>query len=270
MPVLSVPAGLLASTALVVLALMTTLWLVSLALRNASIVDLFWGPGFAVVSWVALWWSVAHGFAPEEGARRLMLALPVTVWGLRLGGYLSFRNLGKGEDYRYAEMRRRRGRSFWAQSLPRVFLLQGVLMWVVSLPVQVGMAAPGRAGLGPAVWMGAVVWLTGLCFEATGDWQLSRFKSRPANKGLVMDRGLWRYTRHPNYFGDFLVWWGLYVMALDGPGAWWTIVGPLLMSTLLLRVSGVALLEKTITARRPGYAEYVRRTSVFFPRSPRR
>jgi steroid 5-alpha reductase family enzyme len=270
MPVLSAPVGLMATTALVVLALMVTLWLVSLALRNASIVDLFWGPGLAVVSWVAMLWSVSHGQAPGEGARRLILALLTTLWGLRLGVYLAFRNLGKGEDFRYAQMRHSIGKSFWAQSLPRVFLLQGVLMWVVSLPVQMGAAAPGHAGPGPIVWVGAFVWLAGLCFEATADWQLARFKSKPANKGQVMDRGLWRYTRHPNYFGDFTIWWGLYLVALDGQGTWWTFIGPLLMSTLLIRVSGVVLLERTITARRPGYAQYVARTSAFFPRPPRR
>jgi steroid 5-alpha reductase family enzyme len=123
--------------------------------------------------------------------------------------------------------------------------------------------------IGPLAWVGFAVWMIGLCFETIGDAQLARFKADPANRGRVMDRGLWRYTRHPNYFGDFCIWWGLYIVALDASGTWWTVVGPLVMSTLLIRVSGAALLEKSLTSRREGYADYIRRTSGFFPRPPR-
>jgi steroid 5-alpha reductase family enzyme len=191
----------------------------------------------------------------------------VTVWGLRLTLYLSIRNLGKGEDYRYQAMRRRWGRNFPFISLGTVFLLQAALMWIVSLPVQVSMANPGDPG--SLAWLGLAVFALGLFFETVGDWQLARFKADPDNKGKVMDRGLWRYTRHPNYFGDFAVWWGLFLIAVADVSMLWTIVGPLVMSWLLLRVSGVAMLEKTIGRRRPGYEEYARTTNAFFPWKPK-
>lgn len=248
---------------------MALLWLVSLAGRDASIVDIFWGPGFMLVAWAVFAWVGAHDLPDGGEARRWLLVSLVTVWGLRLGGYLARRNHGKGEDFRYAAMREKAGGRFWIVSLFKVFLLQGALMWVVSLPVQAGQLAARPDGIGPLAIAGAAVWAVGLFFEAVGDAQLARFKADPANRSRVMDRGLWRYTRHPNYFGDFLVWWGIYLVALEGDGAWWSFVGPLVMSWLLLRVSGVTLLEKTISTRRPGYAEYVRRTSAFLPRPPR-
>jgi steroid 5-alpha reductase family enzyme len=262
-------ADTLALAAAVAVGAMVLLWLVSLATRDASIVDILWGPGFVLVAWVVFAWAAANDLPAGGEARRLLLAVLVTVWGLRLGGYLALRNLGKGEDYRYAAMRRKAGGHFWIISLFKVFLLQGLLLWVVSLPVQAGQLPSASDRLGPLAFAGVAVWVTGVFFEAVGDWQLARFKADPTNKGKVMDRGLWRYTRHPNYFGDFMVWWGLYLIALDGRGTWWAIAGPLVMSFLLLRVSGVAMLEKTIGARRPGYDEYVGRTSAFFPRPPR-
>ncbi len=249
---------------------MVLLWLVSLAAHDASLVDIFWGPGFVLVAWAVFAGVGAHHLPAGGEARRWLLVSLVTVWGLRLGGYLAHRNLGKGEDYRYAAMRQKAGGHFWIVSLVKVFLLQGLLLWVVSLPVQVGQLPSTPDGLGPLAVAGAVAWAVGLFFETAGDAQLARFRTDPANKGRVMDRGLWRYTRHPNYFGDFLVWWGIYLVALEGQGAWWSFVGPLVMSFLLLRVSGVAMLEKTIGNRRPGYEEYTRRTSAFFPRPPRR
>ena len=249
---------------------MVLLWLVSLWRRDASIVDIFWGPGFVLVAWAVLAWVSAHDLPDGGDARRWLLVSLVTVWGLRLGGYLAYRNLGKGEDYRYVAMREKAGGRFWIVSLFKVFLLQGLFLWVVSLPVQAGQLPSTPDGIGPLAVIGAVVWAVGLFFETLGDAQLARFKADPANKGRVMDRGLWRYTRHPNYFGDFSVWWGIYLVALEGHGTWWAVAGPLLMSFLLIRVSGVAMLEKTIGTRRPGYEEYVRRTSAFFPRPPRR
>jgi steroid 5-alpha reductase family enzyme len=257
-------AALLALEAGVVLGLVTALWGVSLAVRDSSIVDVFWGSGFVVIAWV--------GFALGDGSgtRSWLLALLVTAWGLRLSVYLARRNLGKGEDRRYAEMRRRHGGRWPLRSLFVVFWLQGALMWVVSLPVQVAMTDPTPAGLGALDWIGLAVWAIGLAFESVGDRQLARFKADPANRGKVMDRGLWRYTRHPNYFGDFCVWWGIWLVALATGGAWWTVVGPAVMSFLLIRVSGVAMLERSIAKRREGYEDYVRRTSAFFPLPPRR
>ncbi|MEO1576963.1 MAG: DUF1295 domain-containing protein, partial [Pseudomonadota bacterium] len=190
----------------------------------------------------------------------------VLVWALRLSIYITARNWGHEEDYRYQAMREKRGPSFAYTSLVIVFLLQAVIAWVVSLPL-LGVAL-STSPLGPLDALGVLVFLVGLYFEAVGDWQLSRFKANPDNKGKVMDRGLWRYTRHPNYFGDFTLWWGLYLIALAG-GAWWAFPGPIIMSFFLLKVSGVAMLEKDIGERRPKYADYIERTNAFFPGPPK-
>lgn len=257
---MSDPVGLLAISALAIVALMVIVWLISILIRDASIVDMVWGFGFVLSAWVT---NMAAGY---DSARGLLLTILVSLWGLRLSGYLVWRNLGKPEDYRYQEMRKQSGERFWLVSLFRVFLLQGVLMWVISVPVTITQTA--RTDLFWLDYAGLAVWLVGLFFEAVGDLQLASFKARPDSKGRVMDRGLWRYTRHPNYFGDFAVWWGHYLVALAG-GGWWTIFSPLVMSTLLLRVSGVAMLEKTIGVRRPEYEEYAARTNTFFPGPPR-
>jgi steroid 5-alpha reductase family enzyme len=266
-------------TGSVVVTSMLILWVVSLVMRNASIVDLFWGFGFVVIAW-ATWlalserpalWLVTTGqqttaLALGAGGRPVAILVLVTAWGLRLTAYLSWRNIGKGEDFRYAAMREHWGGRFALVSLGTVFLLQGVLMWVVSLPVQAGMLEAGAIGV--LAFVGVALWGVGMVFETIGDWQLARFKADPSNAGQVMDRGLWAYTRHPNYFGDFCVWWGIYLVALT-PATWWTAVGPAVMTFLLLRFSGVTNLEKTITTRRPGYAQYVERTNAFFPGKPR-
>ena len=251
------------ATASTVAVCMLALWLLSLALRNASIVDVFWGFGFALIAVLTFLWT--HD---GSSARRGLLAIMVGVWGLRLAGYLLWRNSGHGEDPRYAAMRRYWGTRFAWVSLFTVFALQGVLMWIVALPVQVAMAAPGP-GLGALDAIGLAVWALGLCFEAVGDWQLARFKADPANRGRVMDRGLWRYTRHPNYFGDSCVWWGVFLVALSSPYGVWSAIGPVLMSFLLMRVSGVPMLERSIHKRRPDYVAYAKRTSAFFPRPPK-
>ena len=217
--------------------IMLTLWLVSLPLRNASIVDVFWGVGFVFIVWVTFF--AAGSMSP----RSLLICVLTSLWGLRLAGYLAWRNLGKGEDYRYGAMRERFGRRFPLISLFVVFWLQGLIMWLVAFPIQT--AQFGAASLGWIDAIGASVWAVGWLFESIGDLQLARFKADPVNRGKVMDRGLWRYTRHPNYFGDFLVWWGLYCIAAVG-GAWWTIFSPILMSVLLIRVSGVTLLEHSL------------------------
>ncbi len=247
----------------VVFVLTTALWAVSVAVKDSSIVDIFWGSGFVVIAWVTF--AVADG-APGQ---RLLLTVLTTLWGLRLTIHLARRNLGHGEDFRYQAMRAKAGASWPLRSLWAVFWVQGILMWLVSLPVQVGQQGGTTSGWSWLVAVGILVYAVGLFFETVGDMQLTRFIANPANKGTVMDRGLWRYTRHPNYFGDFSVWWGLYLIALAA-GAWWTIIGPIIMSVLLIRVSGAGLLEKSIGKRRAGYDEYVARTSGFFPRPPRR
>jgi steroid 5-alpha reductase family enzyme len=239
-------------------ALMLAGWVASLLTRDVSLVDVLWGLAFVLVA--------AIGLAAGDGdhARRLLLLVLVGLWGLRLAGYIAWRKLRHpGEDKRYAAMREKRGPSFRFTSLVSIFALQGMMAWVISLPLQG--AAHADTGLGPLDWIGAAVWAVGLTFEAVGDAQLSAFKRH--NTGKVMDRGLWRYTRHPNYFGDATVWWGLYLIALSA-GAWWTIVGPLVMTFLLVRVSGKDLTEKAMHGR-PGYAEYVQRTSGFVPLPPR-
>ena len=252
------------ATATLVAGCMLALWLLSLALRDASIVDIFWGFGFVVI-------GVASFFLTEDGssARRGLIAVLVSVWGLRLAGYLLWRNAGHGEDPRYQAMRRHWGARFPWISLVTVFALQGVLMWIVSLPVQLTMAAPGGA-LGPLDGLGVALFAVGLCFEAVGDWQLARFKADPANAGHVMDRGLWAWTRHPNYFGDAVVWWGLFAVAAAVPWGWLAAVGPALMTFFLVKVSGAALLERGLARSKPDYADYVARTSGFVPRPPRR
>ncbi len=250
------------ASAVVIVILMVVMWLGSLALRNASIVDIVWGLGFVVVAWTVR--VVADG----NDARQWLITAMVTVWGLRLAGHLFWRNHGKGEDFRYRAMRRHWGDRFWLISLGTVFLLQGILMWIVSLPVQLGQA-DATPGVGVLAWFGVAVWAVGLFFEVVGDAQLARFKADPASAGQVMDKGLWRYTRHPNYFGDACVWWGIALVAAEtGTGAW-GLTGAVVMTVLLRRVSGVTLLERSLVKRRLGYEDYVARTSPFVPRRPR-
>lgn len=252
----------LPASAAAVLGAMFLLWLLSLRLRDASIVDPFWGTGFVLAAWTAA--AASEG----GGARRALALALVSIWGLRLSLHLLRRNLGHGEDRRYAAMRAAHGDRFWLVSLGTVFLLQGALVLVISLPLQVAVARAGPP-LGLLDAAGAALFALGFAFEAVADLQLARFKADPASRGRVMDRGLWSLTRHPNYFGDALLWWGLGLLGVAA-GAAWTLVSPAVMTFLLLRVSGVAMLERDISDRRPGYREYVRRTSAFFPWFPRR
>jgi steroid 5-alpha reductase family enzyme len=257
------PGEILLANVGVALGAMLVLWLVSLARRDVSIVDAWWGPGFALLAATDLALTGPH-------PRRVLLAVLVALWGLRLGGYLLWRNHGTPEDPRYAAMRRHHGPRFPLVSLATVFGLQGLLQVVVSLPIAFAMARPGAPSLGWLDAVGAALFAVGLLFEAVGDAQLARFRADPANAGRVMDRGLWAWTRHPNYFGDACAWWGLGAIGLATPLGVAGLLGPALMTLLLLRVSGVALLERSIGKRRPGYAEYAERVPAFFPRPPRR
>lgn len=241
-------------------------WLLSLLAGRVCIIDAFWGPGFG--------WLTAVALLQVPGAARqwpewLLLVL-VLIWGLRLGIHLGARILRAGEeDRRYAAMRRKYAPNFHLKSLGIVFLLQAVIMWFVSLPVLTGIASASGEPSGVrqlvAAGAGVLLWVIGLFFETVGDWQLARFRAIPENSGRVLDSGLWSLTRHPNYFGDFCVWWGLWLVSLSAGAPLWTAVSPLVMAFFLMRVSGVPMLEQDISQRRPGYAEYVRRTNAFFP-----
>ncbi len=235
-------------------------WVLSVYRKNVAIVDSIWSIMFVLAGGV-----YASSSGPPRARTVLVLSL-VAVWALRLSIHITRRNRGQGEDPRYRAIRARNQPNFALKSLYLVFAFQALLAWVISLPL-LGSLSSSR----PLGWLdtaGTALWLLGFIFEAGGDWQLARFTSDPNNKGRVMDTGLWRYTRHPNYFGDFCVWWGLYLIAL-GAGAWWSIPGPIIMSVLLLRVSGVRLLERDIVQRRPEYADYIRRTNAFFPGNPK-
>lgn len=242
---------------------MLALWLVSLKIENASIVDPFWGTGFVIVAWVTF---LRVG---ETSPRSLLLLSMVTVWGLRLSLYLLVRNLPHGEDFRYRAMRASIGPRFWWVSFFSVFSLQGILMWLISSPLELTIADKnGQIGVSEII--ATFLWLVGFSFEAIGDAQLRAFKKNPESKNKVMDQGLWHYTRHPNYFGESLMWWGYGSYAIATPGGVWALLAPAAMTFLLLRVSGVTLLEKSIGDRRPGYREYVQRTSAFIPMPPKK
>ena len=238
-------------------------WLASLRLGDVSIVDRFWGMGFLLVAIVGM--LLNH----QDSSRAMLLVAMVALWATRLSLYITWRNWGAGEDYRYQAMRRRFGPRFKWSSLIIVFVLQGALTWIISAPLQIVMARDGS----PFGWLdvaGLGLWLIGFAFETVGDWQMARFKSDRRNAGRALDRGLWRYTRHPNYFGDALVWWGYFIVALSTPSAIYTLFSPIVMTYLLLRVSGVTLLESHLHKTKLGYESYVKNTSAFIPWYPRR
>lgn len=242
------------------LAVAVAFWVISLLRNDVSIVDSLWSLMFLLVA------LVYNAVAESTGPRAVLVLLLVALWGLRLSIYITWRNHGQPEDYRYQEIRANNEPGFRYKSLYIVFILQAFLAWIISLPLAA--AISGQSSLGWLDYAGIAFFVVGFIFEAVGDLQLSRFRSNPENAGKVLDQGLWRYTRHPNYFGNFTMWWGFFLLALSA-GGWWTIVSPLLMTFLLLKVSGVALLEKDIGGRRPQYEQYIRRTNAFFPGPPR-
>ncbi|KAA1425169.1 DUF1295 domain-containing protein [Mumia zhuanghuii] len=253
-------------SAAAVLVLMGAIMATAIAIKNQSIIDIFWGPGFVVVALVSYLVSASSS---GDDTRRLVVLLLTAAWGLRLGIYIGNRNRGHGEDKRYTALMRHQTGSLVGYLIRKIYGLQGVLLFVVSLPVQVAMYE--SSSLGILGTLGILVWLVGFSFEAIGDWQLKRFKADPANAGKIMDRGLWAWTRHPNYFGDSCVWFGLWLLALGHPIGIVTVISPIVMTVLLLRFSGKALLEKGMRrSKGAAYDEYVARTSGFFPRPPRR
>jgi steroid 5-alpha reductase family enzyme len=249
--------------ALVILGYMAILWIASLVLRNSSIVDIFWGVGFVMANWV--YFALTPDGFP---ARKWLISILVTIWGFRLSLYILWRNWGKGEDFRYRKWREEAGGKWWWRSFFKVFLLQGILLWIISAPLLAANISPTPAGLTILDFVAIPLWAIGFFFEAVGDLQMARFRADPANRGTVMNRGVWRYTRHPNYFGDATQWWAYYLVALAA-GGFFTIFSPILMTTLLVRVSGVALLEKTLKDEIPGYKEYMETTNAFIPWFPR-
>jgi len=241
------------------------LWLVGMAVRDSSLVDVWFAPCIAAAAVLGVF--VAHGAAP----RRVLIAVLAVIWASRLGGYLLWRNWGR-EDPRYARLRRHveeQGRSFAWHSLTRINLYQAAVVFVAIAPFLVAQTAPAPATLGPRAWAGALLVLFGVAFEGIADWQLAGFKADPANAGRVLDSGLWRYSRHPNYFGETCVWWGYWLVACEHPWGWFTVFSPVLMTRSILGMMGKELVERRMLKKRPGYADYVRRTSGFFPWPPR-
>jgi steroid 5-alpha reductase family enzyme len=243
-----------------IIGMMTALWILSLLLKNSSIVDIFWGTGFVIINLAAYCFS-------KHSALQTLTTILVTLWGSRLSIHVFLRNHGKPEDFRYAQWRKDQGSQWWWISFFKVFLLQGALMWIIAAPliaVQTNNSVPSFV---PLQVIGIVIWFIGFFFEAVGDYQLALFKSDSQHQGKLLTGGLWRYSRHPNYFGDTMQWWGFYTLAAAS-GYWWTIFSPVIMTLLLLRVSGVTLLEKTMKTR-PGYEEYIRTTNAFIPWIPK-
>ncbi len=243
----------------VALLLATATWAMSLVKRDASIVDSVWGLFFLALCLV----YTLHIESP--GYRAVLVLVLVGIWSIRLSAFITWRNRGQPEDARYQAIRARNQPHFAIKSLFIVFLLQAALAWIISLPLLAAVNSTRQPGVLDGLAAALVVF--GILFEAIADMQLAAFKQKPGSAGKVMDQGLWRYTRHPNYFGECCVWWGFYLFAVAA-GGWWSVISPLLMTFLLLRVSGVALLEKDIAERRPAYRDYIESTNAFFPGPP--
>ena len=254
--------------AAVLIVAMLALWQVAVRIKDVSFIDGVWGLGMAALA--AMSWL----HTPGHGERATLIAAMAVIWGVRLGLHLLVRWRSSGEDSRYAKIlgkAKREGR-YASAALTKVFLPQAVLLFLTCLPAQLGTLASGPSPIGPLAMAGAALWLIGFVFETIGDAQLARFRADPANKGKVLDTGLWRYTRHPNYFGDTCVWWGIWLAAAEA-GPWIalaSVIGPVFITFTLTRWSGKPLLEAGLAKSRPGYAEYVKRTSGFIPWPPKK
>lgn len=244
----------------IILVYMSLLFLVALVRRDNSIADIGWGFGFIVVGLSVLF------IQADFSSRQILLISLVVLWGIRLSGRILKRNWGKGEDFRYRKWREEWGKWFLLRSYLQVFILQGFFMWLISLPLIIT-GANSAQGLGWLDYAGLAVWLTGFFFEAVGDWQLDRFLADKKNRGKILDTGLWHYTRHPNYFGEVVMWWGIYIISLSQPWGWAGIIGPITITVLILFVSGVPMLERSM-ASNPVFKDYARKTSIFLPLPP--
>lgn len=253
------------SSFLFIMGIMASLWVFSLIIKDSSIVDIFWGSGFVLVAWYYAYLTSDGAF---DNIRSLILTILVTIWGLRLTIHLGIRNIGKPEDFRYQQFRKEGGKNYWWISFFRVFFLQGIILWVISSIYYVSDASD-LTELTTLDYIGIGLWLVGFLFETVGDWQLTNFKKNPVNKGKVLDTGLWRYTRHPNYFGDALLWWGFFMFTLGSSVGWLFAFSPIFMSFLLRYVSGVPMLEASMSKNKAKYGDYMRKTSVFIPMPPK-
>jgi len=253
-------------TALSALGLVILLWLLSIPLHDISIIDM------AFSGLIATLLLVAYQAGDARGVIANTLVILVLLWALRMTVYLVHRNWGHGEDPRYTRLRSwvAEGWPFHWLSLRQVFLLQGAVVWVLTLPQQIAMVTGGSSSFGGLAAGGVALWCLGFYFETVGDLQLSRFKADASRRGTVLDTGLWRYTRHPNYFGELCQWWGLFLVALEAPWAWCGLPGVIIYSWLVINVTGQATLDKKLSREKPGYAEYMRKTSGLIPRPPRR
>lgn len=249
-------------TSLIILILVTLLWLWSVPIKNVSIVDIFWGLGFVIVN------TIYFLNSDTPSIRQYIVLILVTIWGFRLSGYLAWRNIGKGEDYRYQEFRQKFGpERYWWFSYFQTFLLQGSLILIISLPLLAVNLSIEKLNI--LDYIAVVIWCIGFMFEAGGDYQLANFKKNPANKGKVLNTGFWKYTRHPNYFGDATVWTA-YALFCLASGSYWQIIGTVIMIVLIIKISGVALLEKTLKTTKPQYKEYIEKTNAFLPWFPKK
>ncbi len=255
------------TAALTVFLYMSLIFLISLVKKNASIVDIAWGAGFLVVLLVSL--LTEPEFSEQLTGRKLLVLILVAVWGLRLSWHIYQRNKGKPEDFRYAAWREKWGKWFTLRSYFQIFMLQGFLMFLIVLPALFIMGQPEAKAWTILDLIGITVWLTGFVFEARADYELKKFKSDPANKGKIIRTGLWRYSRHPNYFGEAVMWWGIFFLGLNVKFGWAGIISPVTITLLLTRVSGVPMLEKKY-AGNPEYEAYKAVTSAFFPLPPRK
>lgn len=249
---------------IVIMVLMTTLWIVSIFLKNVSIIDSFWGIAFILA-------AISYYLTTEGHSTRKELVVGlVIIWGLRLSIYLGIRNWNKPEDYRYQEFRKKYGANrYWWFSFFQVFLLQGILSWLISIPLLAAMFYMPSSSLYYIDYIALILWSIGFIFEAGGDYQLMKFKKDVTNKGKLLQTGFWKYTRHPNYFGDAMVWWGFGLFSI-AVGSYLPILGSVLMTWLIIKISGVAMLEKTLKNSKPHYKEYIRRTNAFFPWFPKK
>ena len=264
-----------AHAAVIVFGALTLLWALSVALKDASLVDVFWGFGFLLVATASLY------IVPEKTDYLILLAALPIIWGLRLTLYLAKRNLGHGEDKRYIAMKKRAEKKGMSEktwrlrSLFTIYWGQGLLIMIVSAPIWLAMATGQNIEkIGILAYLGTALWLIGFLFEAVGDWQLATFLKAnknyegPIENKPVLDKGLWKYTRHPNYFGNACMWWGIWLVACQAPWGWATIFAPIIMNLLLVKVSGKDLLERSLK-KRPAYVDYMERTSGFFPKPPK-